>query len=117
MMTEEERLRVLKEARDAFVYTIGVSRSFSRYHKLRSRAPRLLQLFSSFDPLLAAEKLEAEISTASTATCKDTGHTKGAIKISVQPPTPWPVFAGVALAVVLAVYVATRGLIEERILI
>jgi len=33
----------------------------------------------------------------------------------VQPPTPWPVFVGVALAVVLAVYVATRGLIEERI--
>lgn len=27
MMTEEERLRVLKEARDAFVYNIGVSDS------------------------------------------------------------------------------------------
>jgi len=29
-MTEEERLRVLKEARDAFVFNIGVG-SFSRY--------------------------------------------------------------------------------------
>lgn len=81
----------------------------------RADPPRIPQLFASFDPILAAEQLEAEVSAAHAASHKDVSDLKGTHKISVQPPTPWPVFVGVAFAVLLAAYIATRGLIEERI--
>jgi hypothetical protein len=37
-------------------------------------------------------------------------------EVALRPSgTAWPVFVGVAMAMVLGAYIATRGLVEERL--